>query len=132
MSDAKRPARAAPPVNPETAAYFEAARQGRFLIKRCTQCGEAHWYPRAICPFCHSDKTVWEEASGEAEVHTFSISRRGPNAPFAIGYVTLKEGPAMLTNIVECDYDALKIGQKVKVKFREGDPPVAVFAPVKD
>ena len=126
MSDRKRPA---PPVNPETKTFWDAAREGRFLIKRCTACNEPHWYPRAICPYCQSFETVWEEASGEATIYTFSVMRRGTNAPFAIGYVTLKEGPSMLTNIVDCDYDALKIGQRVKVKFREGENPVPVFAP---
>ena len=38
----------------------------------------------------------------------------------------------MLTNFVDCDFDALEIGQKVKVKFQEteGGPPVPVFSPV--
>ncbi len=56
----------APQGNPETAPFWEAARQGKFMIKRCTACGEPHYFPRSICPFCFSDKTVWEEASGEA------------------------------------------------------------------
>ena len=38
----------APPANPETQAFWDAARQSKFLVKRCTACGEAHWYPRAI------------------------------------------------------------------------------------
>jgi len=129
MSDAKRP-RPAPPVNPETEPFWAAAREGRFLIKRCTACGEAHWYPRALCPFCHSAGTVWEESPGEGTIYTFSVARRGPGTPFAIGYVTLAEGPSLLTNFVDCDVDALAIGQKVRVKFRAGDPaPVPVFAP---
>jgi Rubredoxin-like zinc ribbon domain (DUF35_N) len=56
MVDAKK--YPAPVTNPETAAFWDAARQGKFMIKRCTACGEAHYFPRAICPFCFSDKTV--------------------------------------------------------------------------
>ena len=58
--------------------------------------------------------------------------RRSPGGPYAIGYVTLNEGPAVLTNFVDCDFDALAIGQKVKVKFQptENGPPVPVFSPV--
>ena len=57
---------------------------------------------------------------------------RSPTGPYAIGYVPLNEGPAVLTNFVDCDFDALDIGQKVKVKFQEteGGPPVPVFSPV--
>jgi uncharacterized OB-fold protein len=49
-----------------------------------------------------------------------------------MAYVTLAEGPTMLTNIVDGDMDALKIGQAVKVKLvaTEGGPPMPVFAPV--
>jgi uncharacterized OB-fold protein len=51
--------------------------------------------------------------------------------PFAMAYVELAEGPKMMTNIVDCDLDALKIGQDVKLKFvpTEGGPPVPMFTP---
>jgi hypothetical protein len=37
----------------------------------------------------------------------------------------------MMTNIVECDFDALRIGQPVRLLFRatEDGPPVPVFRP---
>jgi hypothetical protein len=37
----------------------------------------------------------------------------------------------MLTNIVDCDLDTIRIGQKVKVVFRktEGGASVPMFAP---
>ena len=57
--------------------------------------------------------------------------RRAP-VPYAIAYVTLEEGPAMLTNLVDCDFDRLAIGQKVKVVFKPsegGGAPVPMFAP---
>ena len=65
-----------PLTNPETATFWEAAKQGKFMIKRCTACGEPHYFPRSICPFCFSDKTVWEESSGEAAIYTFSLMRK--------------------------------------------------------
>jgi uncharacterized OB-fold protein len=56
--------------------------------------------------------------------------RRVP-APFALAYVTLEEGVTMMTNIVDCDFDAIRIGQPVKVVFKptEGGPPVPMFTP---
>jgi uncharacterized OB-fold protein len=121
----------APAVTVESKPFWDAAAEGRFLIKRCTACGKAHWYPRAFCPFCASDDTVWEESPGEGEIYTFSIMRRSPTGPYVIGYVTLNEGPAVLTNFVDCDPDSLKIGQRVKVRFQptEGGPPAPVFRP---
>ena len=32
--------------NPETAPFWEAAKAGKFLIKRCTACGEPHYFRR--------------------------------------------------------------------------------------
>ena len=120
---------AAPPMNPEAAAFYEAAAQGRFLVPRCTACGRAHWYPRALCPFCLGPVRM-EEASGEGTLYSYSVMRRS-SPPYAIAYVTLKEGPTMLTNLVGCDFDALRIGQAVRLVFRPtlGWPPVPCFTP---
>ncbi|TAJ71089.1 MAG: Zn-ribbon domain-containing OB-fold protein [Phenylobacterium sp.] len=122
---------AAPAVTVESKPFFDAAAEGKFLIKRCTACGEAHWYPRTICPFCHSDQTVWEESPGEGVVYSFSILRKSPSGPYALAYVTLAEGPNVLTNIVDVAPDDVKIGMRVKVKLQdtEGGPPVPVFVP---
>src|SRR5262247_319325 len=103
-----------PPVNPETKPFWDAAAQGRLLIKCCTACDEPHWYPRAICPFCGSERTEWMEASGHGTIYSYSVFRRAP-IPYAIAYVTLAEGPTMMTNIVDCDLDAIRIGQAVRV-----------------
>ena len=121
---------AAPPINPETQHFWEAAAQGKLLIKRCTACGEPHFYPRDHCPFCFSDKTEWVEASGRGTVYTYSVMRRAP-IPYAIAYVTLAEGPTMMTNIVDCDLDSIKIGQAVRLVFKpsEGGAPVPMFTP---
>jgi uncharacterized protein len=119
----------APIANPETEAFWAAAKEGRFLLRGCKSCGKSHWYPRAICPFCDGE-TDWQEASGEATLYSYSVMRRVPE-PYAIAYVTLKEGPTMLTNLVDCDFDALKIGQTVKLVFKpsDGGPPVPMFTP---
>ncbi len=120
----------APPITPETVPFWNAAAEGRLLIKRCRSCGEAHFYPRAICPFCFDAATDWFPASGRGTVYSYSVMRRAP-VPYAIAYVTLEEGPTMLTNIVDCDLDAIRIGQAVRVVFKptEGGPPVPMFTP---
>ena len=122
----------APSVNPENKAFFDAASQSRLLIKKCIACGEFHHYPRALCPFCFSDRTEWRDASGTGTIHTYSVLRRGVPEPYCIAYVTLEEGVSMLTNIVDCDLDAVRIGMKVKVTFKpsEGGPPVPMFTPL--
>ena len=121
---------APPVVTAEGKAFFDAARHGRFLIPVCTACNRAHWYPRAVCPFCSSEKVQWCDASGRGTIYTFSVMRRAKE-PYAIAYVTLAEGPTMMTNIVDCDFHKLGIGQAVSVIFKdtEGGPPVPMFKP---
>ncbi len=121
----------APEANPETKPFWDAAAEGRLLIKKCVTCGQVHFYPRAICPFCGSDKTEWVTASGRGTVYSYSVMRRVP-IPYALAYVTLEEGVTMITNIVDGDLDAIRIGQRVTVAFKpsEGGPPVPMFRPM--
>jgi uncharacterized OB-fold protein len=78
-----------------------------------------------------SDRVQWVQAKGTGEIYTFSVSRRAGPVVYCIAYVTLDEGVKMMTNIVDCDLDSIKIGQKVKVAFKktEGGVSMPVFAP---
>jgi len=120
----------APQPNPETKPFWEAAGDGRLLLKRCRSCGEAHYYPRALCPFCGSGETEWQPAAGGGMIYSYSVMRRA-DVPYAIAYVTLDEGVTMMTNLVDCDFDALRVGQPVTVVFKdtENGPPVPMFKP---
>ena len=120
----------APEPNPETTPFWDAATQGRLLLKKCQACNQPHYYPRTICPFCGSDRTEWQPASGRGTIYSWSVMRRA-EPPYCIAYVTLEEGPTMMTNIVGADLDAIRIGQKVRVIFTptEGGPPVPTFTP---
>jgi uncharacterized protein len=127
MAERKIPA---PVPNPETQAFWDAAAKGQLLIKKCLACGELHYYPRSNCPFCFSDRTEWLAASGKGTIYSYSVMRRAP-VPYAIAYVALAEGPVMLTNIVDCEFDKIAIGQAVKLVYKpsDGGPPVPMFAP---
>lgn len=114
-----------PGTNIENRPFFDAAAQGRLVLKRCEDCGEHHHYPRALCPHCLSEKTVWQDSAGQGTIYAFSVMRRVPQ-PYALAYVTLDEGVTLMTNIVDADLDRLAIGQRVKVAFRQTDGAVTV------
>jgi len=118
-------------MNPGDQEYFDAAAAGKLMLKKCGDCGEHHHFPRALCPFCFSDKVQWVQAKGTGEIYSYSVSRRAGPIVYCIAYVTLDEGVTMLTNIVDCDLDTVKVGQKVKVTFKttEGGVSMPVFAP---
>ena len=112
----------APTPTPETAEFWAATAEGRLLLKRCTACAAVIWYPRAICPVCHATTTEWFASSGRGRVYSYTVSRRGEGAfkdaaPYVLAYVELDEGPRLLTNIVDCDVDAVAIDQQVQAVF---------------
>ncbi len=119
-----------PDINLETERYWAAAKEGVLLLKKCRACERTHFYPRAICPHCLSGDTEWFSASGRGTIYTYSVMRRVA-VPFAIAYVTLEEGVTMMSNLVECDFERLAIGQVVEVTFRttEGGHALPVFRP---
>lgn len=120
----------APRPHPETEPYWIAAAAGQLLLKRCAACAEFHYYPRAICPYCLSDKTQWVQATGRGLVYSYSTMGKEDLA-YTLAYVTLDEGVTMMTNLVDCDSKSLQVGLSVKVVFKpsEGGFPVPMFTP---
>ncbi|MBX7161470.1 MAG: Zn-ribbon domain-containing OB-fold protein [Acidimicrobiia bacterium] len=123
---------ALPEPDPDTEAYWDAAADGRLLLRRCRGCGEHHFYPRPFCPHCWSDDVEWVEASGRATLYTFSIVRRNDlppwpeRVPYVPAVVDLAEGPRMMTNVVGCDPDDVRIDMDLVLDFRDEDDGVRV------
>ncbi|MDD9942751.1 MAG: OB-fold domain-containing protein [Myxococcales bacterium] len=114
-----------PRVNPETKPFWDATQEGKFLIKHCNACSEHYWYPRTMCPLCHSTDTTWRQSSGRGKIYSYSVMRRAP-VPYAMAFVTLEEGITVMTNIVDCDLDSIAIDQPVRVIFRQSEDGAAV------
>ncbi|HYW86134.1 MAG TPA: Zn-ribbon domain-containing OB-fold protein [Chloroflexota bacterium] len=116
-----------PFVNPEIKPFWDATAEGRLLLPRCQECQALIWYPRPFCPECASTNIDWFQASGRGSVYSYTINRRGQadlseyrNAGvYVLAYVELEEGPRVLTNIVDCDPDSVRIGQSVEVVFHD-------------
>jgi uncharacterized protein len=119
----------APPpfVNPEVKPFWDAAAEGRLVLPRCEDCQAVIWYPRPFCPACASTRVTWFEASGRGTIYSFTVNRRGAAdlpeyrgaGTYVLAYVELEEGPRVMTNIVDCDPDSVRIGQQVEVVFHD-------------
>ncbi|MDQ8704603.1 Zn-ribbon domain-containing OB-fold protein [Streptomyces sp. LHD-70] len=120
-----------------TQAYWDAAAEGKLLLRRCGACGRTHHYPREFCPYCWNDTEVrWVEAEGAATLYTWSVVHRndlppfGGRTPYVAAVVDLAEGPRMMTEVVECPEERLRVGMELRVAFRaEGEMVVPVFRP---
>ncbi|QKV97645.1 Zn-ribbon domain-containing OB-fold protein [Streptomyces sp. NA02950] len=129
-----------------TRPYWDAAAEGRLLIRRCAVCGRAHHYPREFCPHCWSEDVAWEEASGDATLYTWSVVHRndlppfGERVPYTAAVVDLAEGPRMMTELVDGasgdphNGAGLSVGMPLRAAFRApgdgGTPAVPVFRPL--
>ena len=120
----------APSVYPDNQAFWDAAARNELLIPVCEACGP-YWYPRPNCPHCGSAKTSMQPSPGKGVVYSLSITRKAGPQAYAIAYVTLDEGITLLTNLVDCDLDTVRIGDRVELVFKptDGGPPVPMFRP---
>jgi uncharacterized OB-fold protein len=113
-----------PVVDEDSQPFWEAAHDGRLIIKHCSSCGEYHFFPRAICPHCHSDAVSWAPSSGRGTIYSFTVARRpaGPafkdDVPYAVALVQLDEGPRLMTRIM-ADAGTVRIGLPVEVTFQK-------------
>ncbi|MFJ2259622.1 Zn-ribbon domain-containing OB-fold protein [Streptomyces sp. NPDC087844] len=132
-----------PEIDAFSRTYWDAAADGHLLLRRCGACGRAHHYPREFCPNCWSEAVTWERASGRATLYTWSVVHRndlppfGSRTPYAAAVVDLEEGPRMMTEVVDCGEEDLRVGMALEVAFRvegegagEGGGEGAVAVPV--
>jgi uncharacterized OB-fold protein len=112
--------RALPAPDHASRHYWQSAAEGRLVLQRCTDCSELQFYPRSLCASC-TGETEWVDASGRGTLHTFTIIRQNHSkafadlVPYAVGIVDLEEGVRMMSNIVDCDVEVLRIGMPLEV-----------------
>ena len=127
-----------PHVDEESKGYWEACRRHELVLQRCSACRTLRYYPRAVCPECMSSEVAWERMSGRGTVYTFTATYQNQSPgfrdelPYVLAYVTLDEGVQMLSNIVGCPADQVKIGMPVEVTFEDVNDHIAIprFRPV--
>lgn len=112
-----------PVIDPDSAPYWDGAKEGRLMIQRCKKTGQTFLYSRQLVPGVDDSQVEWIEASGKGEIYSFTVARRpaGPafagECPYVIASVTLAEGARIMSNVVTDDVEAVKIGMAVEVFF---------------
>ncbi|WP_254538544.1 Zn-ribbon domain-containing OB-fold protein [Halomarina litorea] len=106
-----------------TRPFWSALSEGDFLVHECRDCNRAFFPPAPVCPHCGATEVEWVEASGEAELYSFTRQHTAPpgfDAPVLLGLVELAEGPRVLCAI-EGEYGDLELGQAVELVATEYD-----------
>jgi uncharacterized protein len=121
------PKKPVPQVNPVAQPYWDAAREGRLVVQKCDGCGEYIFYPRQLCPRCHSQKLGWAQVSGRGSVYSYTVVKSNSpsyflaDIPYVVAIIQLEEGVRMLSNVVGCDPDDVCCDMPVEVIFEKLD-----------
>lgn len=103
--------------------FWEACLAHELRLQRCLGCERFRYQPRPFCPWCRSPDHEWAAVSGRGTVYTYTICHPpvlpqfADRVPFNAIVVELEEAPFMVSNLVDCDDDAIRVGMPVKVKF---------------
>jgi len=104
--------------------WREIPQRYRFEANKCKNCGAVFFPPRLICPECKKREFEETKLAEKGKILTYTIIRVPPRqfvdqAPYAVGIVELDDGVKLTAQIVDCDFEDLKIGLKVKLEFRK-------------
>ena len=117
------------PLNVEfTRPFWEAAKRHELVMPRCKRCWHMFFYPREQCPLCFSAELEWVKVSGRGRLYTYTVVRRPANpafnddVPYVFALVELEEGPRMVSNVVECAIEAVKIDMPLVAVFDDVTP----------
>jgi uncharacterized OB-fold protein len=119
--------------------FWEGVNDHKLLILRCNRCGFYMHLPREVCRSCLSTDLSPAQVSGRAVLDTWTFPNQPFDAfyqarmPYVLAVVELEEQEhlKLLTNIIDCPEDELRIGLPVTVVFEEVAPGVTLplFAP---
>lgn len=100
----------------------------RLIGGRCEN-GHLMFPKRDVCPVCGSRNVEEYEFSGKGKVISWTIVRNPPSGfeyykPYPLALVQLEEGPVVLAQLTDVDFDEIDFGMEVEMvtrKIREFD-----------
>ena len=111
-----------PTITKEQAPFWEGANIGKLILQFCSNCNVYQHYPRIVCRNCQGHNLTWNESKGMGIIYTYSTVYRSPgpfmeDVPYVTALVELEEGVRIYTRIVNCNFNEIFIGMKVKAVF---------------
>jgi uncharacterized OB-fold protein len=116
--------------------FWTGGARGELCFLRCAPCGTYVHPPAPVCPACLSRDVAPAAVSGRATVATFTWNHQpwvpAPDHPYAIAIVEIEEQPGLrlMTNLVNCPAEAVRIGMPVRAVFEaHGEVWIPLFEP---
>jgi uncharacterized OB-fold protein len=117
--------------------FWDGAKKHQLMAYRCLNCGS--FYSQVTdCVACENPRMEWIEVSGRGQVFTFGIYHQlyhpawKDDLPYNVSWIKLDEGPLLLSNVVGCRNEDIRIGMPVEVVFDDVTDEVTLprFRPV--
>ncbi len=104
--------------------WREIPQRYRLEANKCETCDIKFFPPRLLCPQCKKRDLVSAKLAERGKILTYTIIRVPPHqfadqAPYAVGVVELDDGVMLTAQIVDCDFEELKVGKRVRIEFRK-------------
>lgn len=111
---------------PEAKPFWAALREHRLTAQRCSSCEKIFGFPpQALCPHCLASAHEWVELSGKGTVYSHIAYHRAwipsyqDRIPYNVSLVDLQEGGRLVTNVIGCAPEEVRIGMAVEVVFED-------------
>jgi uncharacterized protein len=114
----------------DTAGFFDGAKRGELVVRRCNGCGTVLHVPVAYCHTCGSWDTSWTPVSGEGHVVSWTTAEHQVHpaypVPYTIVLVELDDEPGVRFVSYLPGAPQLTDGQAMRVWFEELDDGVVL------
>jgi uncharacterized OB-fold protein len=115
-----------------TKEFYNWCQRQELRFQRCSDCGTWRHVPRELCAACGSWTWEWAASSGRGTVFTWTTIARAlhpafqSDTPYAPVVIEMEEGVRLLSQMVDCPPDQLRIGMPVAVVFDAVTPEVTL------
>jgi uncharacterized OB-fold protein len=104
--------------------WREIPQRYRVEANQCKNCGTKFFPPRLVCSECQSQELEKAKLSEKGKLLTYTVIRVPPHqfadqAPYAVGIAEMEDGVKLTGQIVDCDFEDIKVGMSVKLEFRK-------------
>lgn len=122
--------------------FWSSALKGKLSAAKCRKCGTAQLLQPPYCYVCQTRDFEWVELPGTGTIYTYTVVRHPlrPQLQETVPYVgaiieldgTQGAGARIMANVIDCDVEAVRIGDRVEVVFETISETLAVprFRPI--
>ena len=124
MSEYNKPL---PGMDGLTKEFYSFCKDEALHFQQCTDCGSFRHVPREMCAQCNSFEWDWVKSSGRGTIYSWVVINRAlhpafydpdPEAvPMAPVIVEMEEGVRLLSNMMDCAPEQLKMDMPVEVAY---------------